>query len=650
MAAARQRRLAAIVGLGVATAAGAAQAQTSAVTRAAYEQPSISELGQLSIEQLSGLPVTSVAKRAEPLGQAPAAIYVITHDDIERSGAQTLPEMLRLAPNLQVFQTSASNYVVTARGFSGNQSAQSFTNQLLVLIDGRSVYTPLYSGVYWDMQDVLPADVDRIEVISGPGATLWGANAVNGVINIITRKAADTQGLRLDVGSGSQETAWDARYGGKLGDSLAYRLYFRSFAERDTVTAAGQGADDHWQRPQGGFRLDWTPSTIDSLTFQGDAYQGAEAAPNSPDERIAGRNLTGRWTHSAPGFGSLQIQAYYDHTERGAVASSGRFWLDTYDIDVQHSFSFGRNDVVWGGGGRFSRYQIDGTPTLYFTPSSRTLNLANLFAQDTVAITDKARVTLGLKLENDPYSGLSVLPSVRVSYSLGGGALLWAAASRAVRSPTPFDQDVVEKVGSQVFLAGNSDFDPVSLTAYEAGVRGELGSRASLSASIYYNVYDDIRSIEVTPVTFLPLYWGNGIQGSTYGLEAWADYSATDWWRLGAGLDLMGERLRFKPGSSGLLGLSQVGDDPGQVIKLKSSFTLPHGVTIDANLRYYSALPDPKVPAYTELTARVAWAVTDKLRLAVSGQNLLNPKHQEFPAPGADAVPRSVFASLSWGF
>ncbi len=219
-----------------------------------------------------------------------------------------------------------------------------------------------------------------------------------------------------------------------------------------------------------------------------------------------------------------------------------------------------------------------------------------------------------------------------------------------MRSPTPFDQDVVEKVGSQVFLAGNSDFDPVSLTAYEAGVRGELGSRASLSASIYYNVYDDIRSIEVTPVTFLPLYWGNGIQGSTYGLEAWADYSATDWWRLGAGLDLMGERLRFKPGSSGLLGLSQVGDDPGQVIKLKSSFTLPHGVTIDANLRYYSALPDPKVPAYTELTARVAWAVTDKLRLAVSGQNLLNPKHQEFPAPGADAVPRSVFASLSWGF
>jgi iron complex outermembrane receptor protein len=642
------------LGCSLAAAAGTARAQTSVetggLTRAAYEQPSLSDLGQLSIEQLADLPVTSVAKRAEPLGQAPAAIYVITHDEIERSGALTVPEMLRLAPNLQVFQTSASNYVVTARGFSGDHQAQSFTNQLLVLIDGRSVYTPLYSGVYWDMQDVLPADVDRIEVISGPGAALWGANAVNGVINIITRKASDTQGLRLDVGSGSQETAWDVRYGGKVGDTLAYRAYFRSFAERDTVTAAGRGAGDHWQRPQGGFRLDWSPSAADMVTLQGDAYQGAEAVPASADERIEGRNLTGRWTRDLAGFGSLQLQAYYDHTERGAVASSGSFWLDTYDVDAQHSFSWGRHAVVWGGGGRFSRYRIDGTPSLLFTPSSRRLDLADLFVQDTVALTAKASVTLGLKLEDDPYSGLSVLPNLRASYTLGGGTLLWAAASRAVRSPTPFDRDVVEKVGGQVFLTGNPGFDPVGLTAYEAGVRGQLGSRASLSASVYYNVYDNIRSIEVAPVTFVPLHWGNGIQGSTYGLEAWADFSATDWWRLGAGLDVMGEHLRFKPGASGLLGLAQVGDDPGQTVKLKSSMTFPHGVLFDAYLRYYGALPDPRVPAYAEVTARVAWAVTKQLRLAVSGQNLLNPKHQEFPAPEADAVPRSVFVSLSWGF
>ncbi|MGZ3272692.1 MAG: TonB-dependent receptor plug domain-containing protein [Caulobacteraceae bacterium] len=642
--------MAAAVGFGFALAAGAAEAQTSALTRTAYEQPSISDLGQLSIEELADLPVTSVAKRAEPLGQAPAAIYVITREEIERSGALTLPEMLRLAPNLQVFQTSASNYVVTARGFSGNTAAQSFTNQLLVLIDGRSVYTPLYSGVYWDMQDVLPADIDRIEVISGPGAALWGANAVNGVINVITRKASDTQGLRLDVGSGSQETAWDIRYGGKLGEQLAYRLYFRSLAERDTVTAAGRGAGDHWQRPQEGFRVDWTPGAVDVVTLQGDAYEGAEAVPGSADQRILGRNLTGRWTHGLGAFGSLQLQAYYDRTERGAVASSGDFWLDTYDIDAQHSFSWDRHDVVWGGGGRFSRYQINGTAGLQFSPSSRGLNLGNLFFQDTVAVTGRFRVTLGLKLEDDPYSGLSVLPNLRASYTLSGGTLLWASASRAVRSPTPFDRDVVEKVGSQVFLTGNSNFDPVSLTAFEAGVRSELGSRASLSASVYYNVYDNIRSIEVTPVSFTPLHWGNGIKGDTYGLEVWADYRATDWWRLGASAGLMGERFRFKPGSSGLLGVAQVGDDPGQTVKLKSSMTLPHGLMFDAALRYYSPLPDPRVPTYTELNARLAWAVTDRLRLAVSGRNLLNPRRQEFPAPQADAVPRSVFASLSWGF
>jgi iron complex outermembrane receptor protein len=642
--------LAAVIAFGCAATAGAAHAQTSVIARAAYEQPSISELGQLSIEQLADLPVTSVAKRAEPLGQAPAAIYVITHEEIERSGALTLPEMLRLAPNLQVFQTSGSNYVVTARGFSGNQAAQSFTNQLLVMIDGRSVYTPLYSGVYWDMQDVLPADVDRIEVISGPGAALWGANAVNGVINIITRKASDTQGLRLDAGSGSQATAWDARYGGKLGDRFAYRLYFRDYAARDTVTVAGLGADDHWQRQQAGFRLDWTPTAADAVTLEGDGYQGTEAAPASADERILGRNLTGRWTRDLSGFGSLQVQAYYDHTERGAVASSGDFWLDTWDIDAQHSFAIGRNAVVWGGGGRFSRYRIDGTESLLFSPASRDLNLGNLFVQDTVSITDKARVTLGLKLEDDPYSGLSILPNLRASYTLDGGALLWAAVSRAVRSPTPFDRDVIEKVGSAVFLTGNSDFDPVSLTAYETGVRSELGTRASLSASIYYNVYGDIRSIETTPVTFTPLYWGNRIQGQTWGLEAWADYRVADWWRLGAGVNLMGERFRFKPGASGLLGLSQVGDDPGQTAKLTSSMTLPHRVTVDASLRYYSALPDPGVPAYADASARISWAMTDRLRVAVSGENLLNPQHEEFPAPGADAAPRSVFVSLSWGF
>ena len=627
-----------------------AQDQAASWTPVAYA-PSISDLGQLSIEQLASLPVTSVAKREEPLSQAPAAIYVITREEIERSGALSVPEMLRLAPNLQVAQTGASTYMITARGFSGNHGDQSFTNQLLVLIDGRSVYTPLYSGVYWDMQDVLPSDVERIEVISGPGAALWGANAVNGVINIITRKAADTQGVRLDVGSGSLETAWDAEFGGKVGDTLAYRAYFKTFWMRDTVTAAGQGAGDHWHKPQGGFRIDWTPSASDAVTLQGDAYEGTEAVPASSDQRIEGRNVTGRWTHDMHDLGNLQVQAYYDHTERGGVATSGYFWLDTYDVDAQHSFDLGsRNSIVWGGGGRFTRYRIDNTTSLLFIPQSRSLNLGDLFAQDTVALTKQLHVTLGLKLENDPYSGLAVLPNLRASYTPTDNVMLWAAASRAVRSPTPFDTDVIEKVGGAPFLIGDKQFDPIDLTAYEAGLRTQIGARFSLSASIYYNVYDTVRSIEVTPVRFPPLHWGNGIKGETYGLETWADYRVADWWRLSAGLNLMGEKFRFKPGASGILGTSQVGDDPNETIQLKSSFDLPHGVTFDVVSRYSSALPDPHVPAYAEGDARVAWRVKSNLLLAVSGQNLLHPQHQEFPAPDATQVPRSVFVSLSWGF
>ena len=387
------------------------------------------------------------------------------------------------------------------------------------------------------------------------------------------------------------------------------------------------------------------------LTLQGDAYAGAEAQAGSVDEQISGRNLTGRWNRTFQDGGSLQLQAYYDRTERGAVTDSGNFWLDTYDVDLQHSFSLGsRNTFVWGGGGRFSHYQINGTTSLLFVPTSRSLNLGELFGQDTLTLTDKLKVTAGLKLESDPYSGLTVLPDLRASYSPNAQVMVWAAASRAVRSPTPFDRDVVEKVGATPFLTGNSNFDSVELTAYQTGVRAQFGSRASASASAYYNVYDDIRSIEITPVAFLPLHWGNGIQGSTSGLEAWADYKAADWWRLSAGANLMAERFRFKPGASGLLGLSQVGDDPAQVYKLKSSMTLPHGVTLDADWRYYSALPDPAVPAYAEMNARIGWAITNRLQLAVSGRNLLHAQHQEFPAAGASAVPRSVFVSLSWGF
>ncbi|WP_162136384.1 TonB-dependent receptor plug domain-containing protein, partial [Caulobacter sp. AP07] len=319
-------------------------AGTAMVATAVHAETQIN-FANLSIEELGEIQVTSVSKRAEPVREAPSAIYVITHDDIVRSGARTVPEMLRLAPNLQVQQFSASRYIITARGFNGNEAAQNRTNKLLVLIDGRSVYTPLYSGVYWDMQDVLPADIDRIEVVSGPGATLWGANAVNGVINITTRKSGDSQGGFLEAGGGSRERSISLRYGGRLGENLTYRVYVRDLKADSMGTIAADGSADHdLSRTQGGFRLDWTPASGSALTLLGDVYDGES------DNGLAGRNLLARWTRLGDGGAELQVQAYYDRAVRRGV-----FKVDTYDVDVRHSFDLGaRQAVVWGGGFRHS--------------------------------------------------------------------------------------------------------------------------------------------------------------------------------------------------------------------------------------------------------------------------------------------------------
>ncbi len=617
--------------------AGAAHAQT------------VDDLRQASIEDLATIDVSSVTKASQPLSAAPAAIYVITHDDIMRSGATSIPELLRLAPNLQVAQTSGGKYVVTARGFSGNVTAQSYSNKLLVLIDGRSVYTPLFSGVYWDMQDALLADIDRIEVISGPGATLWGANAVNGVINIITRKSDETQGGLLHVGGGNLERMASLRFGGRLGPDVTWRAYAKGFYDTDTVTSTGGPAHDNWERPQGGFRLDWAPPAGGAFTLQGDAYQGSDAQAGAPDEAITGRNLMARWGGALKNGATLQVQGYYDYTSR-ATPGMGDFGLHIWDLDVQHGFALGgRNDIVSGAGLRLERYTINGTSGLHFLPPTRTLKLANLFVQDSVSVTDRVKLILGFKLEDDPYSGLAPLPSIRATWKVSDKAMLWAAASRAIRSPTPFDRDVREQAGPAQLL-GNPAFQSETLYAYEVGARMQPSARLSFSVSGFFNVYNDLRTIEPTPVTFFPITWGNLMQGHTYGVEAWGDYEVAPWWRLTAAFNLLSERLKFKPGASGILGVAQAGDDPGRQASLKSSMNLGRKVTFDAQLRYVSPLPNPAVPAYVELNGRIGWNINDRVQVALAGSNLLHDHHQEFPGPQANAVPRRVFADLRLRF
>ncbi|UZW57139.1 TonB-dependent receptor [Sphingobium sp. JS3065] len=624
---------------------GAARAAAGLLSLSAVpvHAQSLEELREMSISSLSKLDVTSVTRSSASLADAPASIYVITHDDIVRSGTLTLPGILRLAPNLHVMRGGPNDTVVAARGLSGNDQAQNFSNKLLVLIDGRSVYSPLYSGVYWDMPDILPEDVDRIEVISGPGATLWGSNAVNGVINIITRDAGASQGLYGTGVVGNRTYDLGLRHGGHAGGNASYRL----FVKRHENFESASGLDDGNRRTQGGFRFDWNSTPADALMVQGDAYYGSRSQGAAADENFHGYDLLARWRRSAPSGTTLQLQAYYDHTARRVEDGGGHFALDTFDMEGQHGFTLGQaHSIVWGGGARISRYRIGDIPGLDFVPGRRSLFVGNLFAQDSIAIAPTLTGTIGAKLEQRSYAGLTFLPSVRLSWKPAPATLIWGAVSRAVRSPTPFDEDAVESIGQTVILTALSSFRSEKLTAYELGTRLTLSPRASLSVSTFYNVYDDLRSVDPAPGGFLPLRWGNGIKGDSYGLDAWADIRAADWWRLKPGYSLLIHKFRFKPDAVPLLGISQVGNDPKHRATLRSSMDIGPQVNVDFDLRYVSALPDPHVAAYVELGARLGWQFDERAELSVSGFNLLHRRHRELPAAQATPLGRSLFVAL----
>lgn len=607
------------------------------------------DLSNLSIEQLAQIQVRSALKRPQPLSDAPSAIYVIDHEQIVRSGAVTIPQILRLAPNLQVYQQSPSHWVVTARGLDGDSATQSFSNKLLVLIDGRTIYTPLFSGVYWDLPDLLPEDIDRIEVISGPGATLWGANAVNGVINIVTRNSGSTSGGFVDLEAGTVQQVAGLRYAGLVGRDISYRAYAR-FVRQGAADAPGGGsAHDGWHRLGAGFRIDWTPGARDTATFQGDIFGGNDNEAGPAHERISGRDLVLRWNRDMGSDQQIQVQAFYDRFRRADRPNNGSFHADTFDVDAQYSFRIGgRNDIVWGGGARLVNYRINGTSTLFFDPASRNLFLANIFLQDTIALSHAIKLTAGIKAERDPYVGTSLLPDIRVAVKPDKTTLLWGAVSHAVRSPTPFDEDVQERVGSIVSLSGNPGFRTEKLTAYEIGVRAQPIADLSFSLTGFYHHYDDLRTVELgTGAAELNLYWGNGLAGHTYGLEAWATASVLPWWTLSAGTTLLKERLHFKPGASLVaIGTWQDGVDPSRQITLRSSMDFGGSMTFDLGLRAVGRLRHGGVPAYAELGGRLAWNVTDHFALTLSGQNLLHAHHIEYP--GGDAIPRTILAGLQW--
>ncbi|MGE0665102.1 MAG: TonB-dependent receptor plug domain-containing protein [Sphingomonadales bacterium] len=603
------------------------------------------DLNALSIEELANVEITSASKRPEALSDVAAAAYVINGDDILRGVATNVPDMLRLAPNVQVAQLSSNSWAIASRGFNG-----SLTNKLLVLIDGRSVYTPLYGGVYWDMQDVMPEDVARIEVISGPGATLWGANAVNGVINIITRSSEETQGGVISLGGGNMERSAGIRYGGRLGPDLTYRLYARAADYSSLDQANGTRRQEGWHRSQGGFRLDWTPGE-DTVTLQGDFYRAEEKQGAAPTQNASGENVLARWQRRFDDGSSLQVQAYFDQASRyDSNPDRTGFEIDTFDIDVQYSFEIGEwNEIVVGGGQRLSRYRITGNQALLFVPDRGSLSLTNGFIQDSISLGERVTLVLGLKLEDDPYSGLAVLPSARLSWKAGENTLLWAAVSRAVRSPTPYDTGILLRLGTTDFLTGSKTFRAEKVTAYQLGYRGQPLPQLTLSVSAFYNDYDDLLSVEPTPLTLLPLRFDNLMRGHSYGVEAWATWQATPWWRLSAGANWLHMDLGFKPGAAQLVGAEFLGNDPEYQFQFRSTFDLGSGVTFEAAFRGVGSLPDPVVPSYVEADVRLNWRVSDYLDVSIEGANLLHRRHQEFVTDSLmGLVERSFFVATRW--
>jgi len=639
--------------------------------------PTILEFKKLSVQELMDVEVTSVSKSAEPLGGVPAAISVVTSEDIRRSGATSVPEALRLVPGIHVAEQTSSAWAVSSRGFSSRNS-----EKLLVLSDTRSIYTPLFSGVFWDVQDYLLQDVDRIEVIRGPGATQWGANAVNGVINITTKSAKDTQGLYVETSAGSEERGSAAvRYGGRIGEHAYYRVFGKYF-DRDSSFTPTAASPDDWNTGHFGFRSDWEANEKDTLTLQGDVYR-TDAGELSPSVTVSGRpapppplrviagggNVLAHWRHTMSQTSDVQLRIYYDRTHRNDPSFVDS--LDTIDIDLQHRFApAARHDLTWGFDYRFTDNRNEGRGVFALNPPTSRDQLFSGFVQDQIAIAPALQVTLGTKLEHNDFSGAEVQPSGRVAWDLPAKQTAWASVSRAVRIPTRLERDIdvdaSNPLGNPVVrLIGNRDFEAERLLAYEAGYRWQARPSLTLDLAAFLNRYHGLASLEfgrpfsdpATRRTVIPIEDQNLNGGRTRGGEAFVSYApfrssrfTLSYSNLDMNLTAGGQDLNRSVFEDGATPRHQVG--------FRSSFDFPGHVQADGMVRYLSDIrrmaadtTGTRIPGYSELDLRLAWNGLRRAEISVIGQNLLHAHHPEFGAPGTRGeVERGAYARFAWGF
>ncbi|MFC0772993.1 TonB-dependent receptor plug domain-containing protein [Terrimonas alba] len=606
---------------------------------------SVHSLKKLSLEELMDIEVMSVSKRPEKLTEVASAIQVITQKDIRASGARTLTEALRLAPNLQVAQANSSEWAISARGFNNV-----LANKLLVLIDGRTIYTPLYAGVFWDVQNLLLEDVDRIEVISGPGGTLWGANAVNGVINIITKNAADTKGLFAEAAAGSNLPGLGSlRYGGKFGKNLSYRVFGTGFKMGSVLDSNAAKANDEWTMFKVGSRFDWEASEKDKLSMQVSWYTG-KPNPDASDTAVItrGDNILARWNHALNANAAFQLQVYYDHTFRdfGDEFTEG---LKTFDIDWQNRYQLGKkHTLTYGLGFRLMDHTVTNRELLAFLPARKNLYLYNIFVQDEMLINNFLRLTIGSKIEHNSYTGFEYQPNGRLTWTPTSNQTLWAAVSRAVRTPARIDREFFIYLAPNVPLIVTDDkFVSETMIAYELGWRSQPIQNLSFSLATFYNTYDKIRSIEPgPPPSNFPVTLGNGVKGKSFGAEVSATYQLMDWWSLRGGYTFLKKELSVKAGSKDLNKASAESNDPRHQFLIQSSMDLPGRIEAGVVIRYVDKLTTRHVPGYTGLDLRIGWKLSKAIELSVVGQNLLDKHHPEFIASPGRQIERNVYGKI----
>jgi iron complex outermembrane receptor protein len=644
----------------------------------------ILDLTQKSLEDLMNVEVTSVSRKEQKTSQAAAAVFVISREDIAHSGALNIPDLLRMVPGLEVAQIDAGNWAISARGFNGQ-----FSDKLLVLVDGRTVYTSIFAGVFWDSQNVPLGSIDRIEVIRGPGAAVWGSNAVNGVINIITLGAGDTQGGSITASAGNGSIGPETiSYGGTVRNLGAYRVYAEGFEVHSLPTLAGLDGQDDWRLVHGGFRTDTTLSTKDSLTTEGEIYRGnagelayiplslqpPENATVALRDLYSGWNLLTRWNRTFSPGSEASLQVYFDRTTRGDTTYS--IGLNTLDIDFQHHIVWGaRQDIVWGLGYRDSADDINPTFRISANPQTRRTQLFNSFAQDEIVIRpDRIHLSLGARVEHNDYTGMDFEPTGRLMWTPDSRNSIWAAVSHADRTPDRSGTEIrlnfealagPDNVPILVSLFGDPNEKSEELTAFESGYRTALTSRFSLDSTGFYNRYRDLVSVEPQPMQIemipAPVHLlissevGNGLYGEASGIEIFAKWKVTRLWTLDPGYALFSLHLHQIAESHDPESIPGTeGGSPDHQAQLRSSLDLRWKLQWNASAYFVNRLPAQSIPSYTRLDTGLIWRAGERVSLSVVGQNLLKNLHPEFS--GTDStmqsglMRRSAYGKLTWSF